>query len=894
GRADVRLFIAMALLAGETRRLWHDEQRGWRRWVHAYMQAGAGLAAAHEAGLVHRDFKPDNCMIDEHERVHVLDFGLAREHRDAAAPVAVGADEVVDPRALATFATEAGTVMGTPAYMPLEQVEGKDVDARGDQFSFCAALYEAVYRERPFEGRTMGQLTLALMRGEIRSAPRGSAVPGRLRRVLLRGLSREPEQRWPSMSELLEALQDTVSPRRRWLPAAMVGAGLVALGAGLWAADSEPACLGARRQLDGIWDAPRRQQVQQAIVGTGLAYGAGTWERVEPALSRYAERWIAKHEEVCTATRVQQQQSEEVMDLRMACLQRRRIQLRETVDLLAAATDTRVQRAVDMVASLDEVDACDQVEALRSGLPPPSDPEAAQQVEQSREQLRRVRSLRLAGEYDEGLSLAEEITARAQRLDYGPLLAEALAERGRLRQSSGRYPGAEHDLRDAYALATELRHDEVATAAAVDLTFVVGDLQAEHEQGLWWGMTALALARRLGSDRHESEALQKVGNVLSESGRYDESLEQLERALELAERAWGPEHLQIARVLNDVGNVRWQQADYDAALEHYRRALAMQQEHLGPRHPDIGGALHNIANVLNDQGKYADALEQYQRALQIREEGLGSRHPLVANTLLPIGAMHQHLGQPQEALVHLRRALEIREQALGPEHPDVASSLESIALVSFVQDEIDQAQQYLERALAIRERVLGPQHPALATSLLNLGPIYVRQGQLLLARAGYERAIEINEQALGIDHPRLIAPLNNLGSVFHELGEPDLALVHYRRAVAIAEAAYGPEHPNLGAVLQGMGLVLAEQGEVADALSSSQRALSILESMRSPNPAQLAQLHWELADLLLRSDRLEDARRHAELSRRFYASLAPSHADDLAAVEALLANELAR
>ncbi len=235
GQHGERGFIAMERISGQTLRDWQQARPSWRECVRVYLQAGRGLAAAHAAGMTHRDFKPGNCILDDRGRVRVLDFGLARPAEDASLDLLVGSSAPASNEPSVGSLTRTGEVLGTLGYMPLEQLEGKRADARSDQWSFCASLYEALYGERPFGEDAIGALTLALMRDEIRPAPKGSHVPRRLRRVLLRGLARDPKARWPAMDELLAELAAIEGTRSRWAFAG--GAMLVAatgLAIGLW------------------------------------------------------------------------------------------------------------------------------------------------------------------------------------------------------------------------------------------------------------------------------------------------------------------------------------------------------------------------------------------------------------------------------------------------------------------------------------------------------------------------------------------------------------------------------------------------------------------------------------------------------------------------------------
>jgi hypothetical protein len=216
GVHDRRVFLAMEHLPGGTLGDWlAAERRGWRAVVTMFIEVGRGLAAAHGEGLVHRDFKPDNVLLDKAGVPKIVDFGLVR--------VAAGEADVADP-ALAqtlppaaagegTALTRTGALTGTPAYMAPEQFLGRAVDARSDQFAFAVALYEALYRQRPFAGETLVALAESVTTGSLRELPRDSDVPAWVRAVVYRGLRTGPEQRFGTVEELVAALR--IDPRAR-------------------------------------------------------------------------------------------------------------------------------------------------------------------------------------------------------------------------------------------------------------------------------------------------------------------------------------------------------------------------------------------------------------------------------------------------------------------------------------------------------------------------------------------------------------------------------------------------------------------------------------------------------------------------------------------------------
>jgi serine/threonine protein kinase len=229
-----QLFVAMEYVEGETLRRWRAARyRSYRDVLAVYERAGSGLAAAHEAGLVHRDFKPDNVLVGRDGRVRVTDFGLARTIVREDLPVrSPSADTEGSSESGTTMTiTRTGALLGTPAYMAPEQLRGGTADARSDVFSFCVALYEALYGERPFVGPNLLALQTAIENGEPRAAPIMTRVPRWARAVLLRGLRATPNERYPSMQALLDALRAFhAASRRRKALAVGVGA-LLGLGA---------------------------------------------------------------------------------------------------------------------------------------------------------------------------------------------------------------------------------------------------------------------------------------------------------------------------------------------------------------------------------------------------------------------------------------------------------------------------------------------------------------------------------------------------------------------------------------------------------------------------------------------------------------------------------------
>lgn len=272
-----RVFIAMEMVRGGTlRSLVADRTRSWRDRLAALIDAGRGLAEAHAAGVVHRDFKPDNVLISATGRAQVADFGLARGSSELETTFAPGA--AASGGQLTTTLTRTGAIMGTPAYMSPEQHAGQSADTRSDQFSFAVAAYEALYGQRPFDGDDLPSLGKAVRSGAIEPPPADSAVPSEIFRALSRALQPAPEDRYPSLAPLLAALEQAAAPPRSRRPLVAGALALVVL-----------AGVGVALFALGRDGGSRASEVDRAAEPSAAVAGAGSASRaaLDAAVERY-------------------------------------------------------------------------------------------------------------------------------------------------------------------------------------------------------------------------------------------------------------------------------------------------------------------------------------------------------------------------------------------------------------------------------------------------------------------------------------------------------------------------------------------------------------------------------------------------------------------------------
>jgi eukaryotic-like serine/threonine-protein kinase len=285
GTFEDRVFVALEFVDGDTLAAWRRERaRSWREVLDVMLRAGRGLAAAHGAGLLHRDFKPDNVMIDRDGRVRVMDFGLARP---AGAVVPVIDDTRANPelRALALEVTRQGAIVGTPAYMAPEQLAGQPTDARTDVFAFGVSAWEMLYGQRPFVGDALPELVANVLAGRVTAPPRDHRVPAWVRRVIARSFAVEPADRWQTMESLLQALaRDPTRKRVRMAGVAVLAlVPSVALG---WSAyvgrRDERACVAAGAAIRDVWNDDVRQAMRDGMTASQLPFAETTWTKATP------------------------------------------------------------------------------------------------------------------------------------------------------------------------------------------------------------------------------------------------------------------------------------------------------------------------------------------------------------------------------------------------------------------------------------------------------------------------------------------------------------------------------------------------------------------------------------------------------------------------------------
>jgi tetratricopeptide (TPR) repeat protein/predicted Ser/Thr protein kinase len=655
-----QVFVAMELVDGWNLRQWlAAEPRTRSRILEVFAAAGRGLAAAHAAGFVHRDFKPENVLVGRDGRVRVADFGLVRSEGDADLGTEGSAPASASPAAV----TLPGTIPGTPGYMAPEQLAGRPADFRSDQFAFCVSLYQALYGRRPF---APGSWT-------VEEPPSGARVPARLRRLLLRGLAVDPAARFSSMDELLAGLErDPSAARRRW--AAMLAAvallGAVLLGAGWLLRERAQLCEGAEERLAGVWDPARKEAVRKAFLATGVPFAPQAFREVERALDSYAGRWTAMRTDACAATRKRGEQSEAALDLRMACLDRALQEVGALSGLLARADRTVVGTAGEAASRLPALSVCSDVESLRARVRPPRDPAVAKRVAAAQSRLAGLKALVAAGKYKEGFPQAVALQAEARSLGYPPLEAEVLQALGQLQDLMGDPKAAERTLFEALSASEAGRNDEAAVDAGTRLVWVVSESQRRPAEGLRWAdFTRAKLQGMGGNAEKEGWLLHAQATALADEGRNDEAGSVLRTARARLVEALGADHPALSRIDMALGAIPLYEGRFREAEPRYRQLLAKLVKSYGPDHPFVAVGWNNLCVADEKLGRLEEAERDCRRALEIRDRFLGPESFDTAASLLNLAILRVLQGRPAEALPMFRRVRAIHERSLGPGNP---------------------------------------------------------------------------------------------------------------------------------------------------------------------------------------------------------------------------------
>ena len=656
GTFDDRIYIAMEFVDGATLRKWvQREPRQWRQVLEVLKGAGRGLAAAHEAGLVHRDFKPDNVLVGSDGRVLVTDFGIAR--RDQSTPSTsegtseAGAGETVGrtlkerleqeraetsataeatstiepstPRSWSSSSseplTEEGAVLGTPGYIAPEHIFEGVADARSDQFSFAVTMYVTLYGAHPFRFKNLSTYCDAVQKPP--QAPPTSGVPAWVHAVIERGLAQNPEQRFAAIADLLAELErDPWKRRRRWAIGASLAAAAIAAAFAygkhrteLRAKSREGAAL-----MASTWNAAVEEKLRGAFERADPKRGADVTRTVVGKLTDYARDWTETHRLISEATLIRTDQDAATMDRRLRCLERGREQFTALTDVLAQGQAGTASHAVDAVYALSRPSTCRTSDAAAiPGLP--ADPALRVRSLAAEHAIAQAVALQTAGDDLQAETVIEQALPEVRAIPYPRAEAELLliAAQGKDERDDKR---ASLELyQSAYLAAIRAADDALGARAAAESGLLFANWLDNRQESERWIRIAEAIAERTGANNAVRANVLKSRIVANfRSGHADKNIELHKELIALLESLYGEDDSRVAKAIRYRGNTYALLHQPELALADAQRALELKSRVVGPNHPGLAELYTNIGADFAELSRWGEAKAALVHALDLQ------------------------------------------------------------------------------------------------------------------------------------------------------------------------------------------------------------------------------------------------------------------------------------
>jgi eukaryotic-like serine/threonine-protein kinase len=902
GEHDGKPYVAMALVDGEPLDRWlRLRPRTPTEIIEAFLQAGEGLVAAHALGLVHRDFKPGNVLMGTDGRVRVVDFGLVREsgavEPSSSAPLPIPAEisgGSLPSSAWTESLTRTGAMVGTPAYMSPEQIAGLAAGPASDQFSFCVALYEALYRRHPFVvGGNWAQLPYNVLEGRVQRPPAKSRVPKVIGALVMRGLGLRPEARWPAMDALLVALRRALDRRGPRPAAVAVGAGLLVLGAGVFGRSMQSPqaqhCQRGAVLMQRAWNADAREELRSAWIGTALPGAADTWSRVDARLQARVDDWWNIHHAACSGAAPASSSA--------TCLLRWAEGLRTPLEVLAQPNESLVHNAVQMVGELPPLARCSDA------LDAPADA-SAPEVPPWQAELDRVDALLSSSQLEQATRLVEALVARVHREPNPWLAAEANLRLGKLLMQRAEIDAAATAFEEAYLGAKLQGLDRLAAKSALGLLQLFGEVRHRPDEAARWAGHARAETERVGDPVLISVYLNSWGRALRSDQRLEEALVQHQQALALQHSLPALDASELALSHFQIGSVLGLLDRIDEGRPHLEEALRILEVEIGPRHPRVASTLTNIGIFLSFDGRNEEALEKLHKAREIALEAYPGNPWPAAFPLRKSAGIHASEGRPRRAVEDLRLYRDVYVQMHDPTDAKPA-------LVELVTCEIAMYEGDYDRALGHCRRALGSEgvgtvEVELAGIYQTMATIFAKQGKLEEALATERIAHQVARQEaathdtmqdvrrrwleIGANHglgralarvgryDEALAQLElanaayadgfssasswrkqgvelDIGTTLLALGRAEEARRVLRSVIAAAEARTGAQGLELQRGLVALAKAELEAGDAEAARAVAERALALLEARDEAVLDAEAAARFVLARCIVASDR---------------------------------------
>ena len=687
GTIDNQVFVVMELVRGDTLAGWLDRHpRPWRDIVDVFLHAGQGLLAAHHAGLIHRDFKPSNVLIDDAGRPRVSDFGLARS--EERGPLAEG--------------SENSGIAGTLAYMAPEQRFGDTVDARADQYAFAVSLQQAL-------------------------APKHAVgTPSRrVRNAIARALSIDPDERFPSMDLFLDELRRGSQSHRRLFVTLGAGAALTVLAATMFITRPEhDGCADGASLVDQVWN-PTTRTGQVAAFLRARPNALRTSSSTAHLVDDWADRWKLGRKAACTVDGPQRA-------ARLGCLDRGLHELRAQIALWQSADATTVEHAVQAASGLPSPQGC-ATEPI-GDVPVTLRAHGAKLV-----------ALMRSGRAREAHQGVPALLTLAEAAQNPRALALALMQAGRIEREAGNLTVSREYYSRASQEAGRAGDDTVLLNALIEEAVVIVDLGRPRDS-LGLLDAAAALKARTRIDDQNRVALARA-DALGQSGRPQEAIDITNQALpELQARAMRDPSARtaLATALGQLAAAQLQ-IDREAAIATYHKVLDLDIGTYGPEHPEVAKTLHDLGSAELQIERYDLAKQHLDRAMRIFVSAYGERHPMVGATYMTVANMNALQGQFAQARNLYLQAQKALTGVMPDDAPHFVIIESGLGDIARSEDNCKEAIPHFEKAVNLLEQS-GNSENQHALQLTNLGFCLSDVGRTKEARTALNRSLTEIEQ----------------------------------------------------------------------------------------------------------------------------------------------------
>lgn len=771
GIVDDYVYIVMEYAPGSTLREWMAVHVDVKEILEMFLKVGSALGAAHECGIVHGDFKPENVLIGHDGSPRLTDFGLSRTF-----DISVG-----------EVSGEEGRVMGTLMYMAPEQLAGKQ-DQHSDQFSFCVVLFESFFEDVPFQFETMKKYRESVYSGP--SLPKQSHVPKVVCDALRRGLSAEPSSRFLHMDELLLVLDSglrSVESRRqmpRYVALLVLLGVLVAAALVYQRGDAVDPCTKVTESIDELWQPDTQAKMAQLFEETNLPFAQSVWASVRLQVDDVVQRW--KHQRVTTCRIANVDEMSPLIRGRRKCLMDAEVSLKSTLNIFSHADASVVGNAHEIVTSIFDISMCknDAFSLAQGNLPVP---EIAAEVENLQLQLIHIRADALSGNYTSAIKDAEDLAKRALKLQYMPLIIDSMALQGYTNILAGTTASTIQDgeeiLQTAYVRAEEIGDDLRKLKILNHL--MVSAIRHRSSQGLQWSDLALATVRRIGSPKKpHAEALRLRGTFELQEYRLPEALSYLQDAEKLTQ---GAQDMQRGRIMQDLGSALRRQGDLVGANKYYQMADAIFSNLLGSKHPVTTELGFDMAILALEKGELTEARSRMEEIVELHRLVLGENHFLNGKAHLELAEILRLMGELAEASEHIEAGLRIYKSLYPEGHIKLAYVYSRLGAIEYTRGKYKKAIEHYRSGLAI-ERQHGSNENA-RYSELNLA-------EALCATGSFDEAHEMltsaEEYFAGHPDSTTIAFIRSLrGRILHGLTRYQAALPELQYAREIFDSSKG-------------------------------------------------------------------------------------------------------